>query len=269
MVSFVIGGSSGIGFETIKLLLREGYIVYNGSRRKCIDERVINIFVDVSKPETIKDAVEEITKTNSTIDLLVYNAGFSMASPIEFVEKDDYKYLFDVNVFGVIEVIKNVVPLMRRNGGGRIINVSSLGGVVPIPYDAYYSASKAAIDMLVFSLRSELSKYNILITNILPGGTITDFTFKRKVYHIDENNDYSDMKEAVNKLAEIEQNGMNARSVAKTILRVASCKNPPVLVPSGIKNKFIYLASQIIPKKIILKMTENKFKLSSKKEKKE
>jgi len=261
-VAFIIGGSSGIGFSTIELLLQNGYIVYNGSRRKCSDERAESLYIDVSKPKTIKDAVEMILQKQVYIDLLVYSAGFSMASPVEFVERKDYRYLFDINIFGAIEAIQQVVPNMRKQKCGRIIIVSSIGGVIPIPYDSFYSASKAAVDMLTISLNIELRKFNIFVTSILPGGTKTDFTHKRKVYKLEEKIGYEDFDDAVKILGEIEQTGMCAADVAKTIYKIAKSKKPPILVASGLMNKIYYVISKVVPYKIINKIIKIKYKIN-------
>jgi short-subunit dehydrogenase len=258
--ALVIGGSSGIGYATIRLLLKEGYKVFNGSRRPCIIDEVTNFTLDVANPETVKASVDEIVAQSGRIDLLVYSAGFSMAAPLEAVDMNDVRYLFDVNFFGFMETVKLMVPIMKHQLGGRIIVISSLGGILPIPYDSYYSASKAALNMLVLGLRNELEKFNILMTCLMPGGTRNDFTFKRKVYPLSP--DYHDMERAVSKLAEIEQNGELSGCVAKTVIRVVTQKNPPIIMATGLKNKVFHFMSRFLPYKLQSLIVRRIFRLT-------
>jgi short-subunit dehydrogenase len=258
--ALVIGGSSGIGYATIDLLQKEGYRVFNGSRRPCPLPGITNFTVDVANPETIKAAVDDMMAQSGRIDLLVYSAGFSMAAPLEDVNPEDVRYLFDVNFFGIMETVKLLVPVMKHQNGGKIIVVSSLGGILPIPYDAYYSASKAAVNMLVLGLRNELAKFNIIITSLMPGGTRNDFTYKRKVYS--PYPDYHDMEKAVRELSEIEQNGDSSRCVAEAIIRLTKLKNPPIIASSGLKNKASHFLSRFLPYKVQSFIIRKRFDLT-------
>ena len=129
-VALIIGGSSGIGFELVKILLKNQYIVYNASRNDCILKDVINITYDVFNDTIITDKIKE-----RKIDLVVYASGFSMASPIETVEIEDLRYLFEVNYFGIIKVLKQIIPIMKNNDGGNIILFSSIASFLNIPYE--------------------------------------------------------------------------------------------------------------------------------------
>lgn len=257
-IAFIIGGSSGIGYECCKELIEKGYKIYNGSRRNCELDNVNNIVVDVVNIDTIKKAVELILNKENKIDCFIYSAGFSMASPIEGVDEVDYKYLFSVNLFGLIDSIKEIVPIMKKQGGGRIISISSIGGIIPIPYDAYYSSSKAAVDMLIFNLNNELNRFNIYLTSVLPGGVRTSFTFKRKTYN--NSLGYGDFENAVNSLAKIEQNGSYPNDIAKKVYQIIVKKNPPIITTVGFKNKLTYAFEKVLSKKIILKLVKKKFK---------
>ena len=178
----VVGGSSGIGFETCKRLVNRGWNVVNVSRTNCKAAKVTNIKADAADGEALKNAIKKSAGKNG-ISLLIYSAGFSMAAPIEYAKEEDYKYLFEVNFFGALRAIQYAIPYMK-NKGGRIILIGSLGGDLPISFDSFYSSSKAALEMLCRSAYSELKPYNIKVTGVLPGGTSTGFTFKRKVYSI-------------------------------------------------------------------------------------
>ena len=258
-VVFITGASSGIGKATAELFLANNYIVINGSRRESKLDGIINYTVDVSSIKSIDKAVDDISEKYGGINILINCAGFSMAAPIEEVLDQDYAYLFYVNLFGAIHLIKRVIPYMKSQGRGKIINISSIGAITPIPYDPYYSASKSALNMLSLTLYTELKKDNINITSIMPGGTKTPFTFARKVYPQTDTN----LILATQSLAKIEQNGMSAQSVAKRIFAVANQKNPPIFLTTGLMNKFIYLFSKVLPKKILANITRLVFKLKA------
>ena len=223
----VIGGSSGIGKATCAALLKDGYEVKNASRSRSDLDGVEDIALDVSE----RGNTERVLASLAPIDVLVYSAGFSMAAPIEHVRDDDARYLFEVNFFGLVEAVRCCARMMREGGGGRIVAVGSMGGVLPIAFDAFYSASKAAVDMFVRAAAIELKPYNVFITSLRPGATDTRFTFKRKVYGDDEAGVYGDkLKKATVTLADAEQHGVSPEAVAADILEVIKSKNPPVAV---------------------------------------
>lgn len=243
----VIGGSSGIGKEVCCRLLGQGYTVYNASRRENDNKSVINLCIDVSKPQQL----EKVFSVLPAPDAVVYSAGFSMAAPIEYVCEEDYRYLFEVNYFGLLKTIQLCSKPMRENGSGKIIAVSSMGGVMPIAFDAFYSSSKAAVDMLIRAANIELNPYNVFLTAVRPGGTATRFTFKRKVYPEQDVGVYGDkMNKAAVALADIEQGGMSAAAVADCIMNVLQSKKPPETVSAGIMNKGITLAKKVLPSSV-------------------
>lgn len=250
--AIVVGGSSGIGFEICSKLINRNWSVYNISRTPCKIDNVKNEIADVVAGGSFADIIARVGKKCTNIDLLIYSAGFSMAAPIEYAKESDYRYLFDVNFFGTLKAMQAVIPFMKSHGG-KIILIGSLGGELPILFDAFYSASKAALEMLAREAYLELKPYNISVTAFLPGGTRTEFTFKRKVYSEDENKDYSkNLKRATDALAVMEQNGMYPYKVAEDILKVINSDKPPVVKTSGFKNSAYRIMSHIMPEKVTL-----------------
>lgn len=259
-VVLVIGGSSGIGEAAVKQFLKNDFTVYNGSRRECEVAGVKNLTVDVCLVSSIETAVKTVYSEQARIDILVYSAGYSMAAPLEHVQSGDYRYLYEVNLFGAMETAKRVIPIMREQKSGRIIFVSSVGGVLPIAFDNYYSSSKAALNMLAKTLNLELSPYNIFVSSVMPGGTATEFTFKRNVYDDNKIGTYKDcMAKAVIALANIEQGGMTAEAVAETIFNTALSISPPQETASGFINKTYALADKLLPTKLSMYMNRNKY----------
>ncbi|MBD5632709.1 MAG: SDR family NAD(P)-dependent oxidoreductase [Clostridia bacterium] len=251
----VVGGSSGIGYETCVRLVNRGWDVVNISRTPCKNAKVTNIAADAAAGTALSDAILSVAE-KTPVSALIYSAGFSMAAPIEFAKESDYRYLFDVNFFGALQSIQAVIPSMKARGG-RIILIGSIGGDLPICFDSFYSASKAALEMLCRSAYSELKGYNIKVTGVLPGGTATNFTFKRKVYGDDENKSYSQsVNKAVAALANIEQSGMQPAEVAEIIYGLLLADKPPVIKICGAKNTAMRLFSRIVPEKITLKINE-------------
>ena len=250
--AIVVGGSSGIGCETCSKLVNRGWNVINISRTKCKIAKVKNEMADVVAGSTLSDIITRTGEALNSIDVLIYSAGFSMAAPIEYAKESDYRYLFDVNFFGALKAMQAVIPFMKAKGG-RIILVGSLGGELPILFDSFYSASKAAIEMLAREAYIELKPYNIKVTAFLPGGTRTEFTFKRKIYPDDENKSYSqNVGKAVDALAEMEQRGMMPSEVAEDILKIIYSDKPPVVKVSGFKNSAYRIMSHVMPEKVTL-----------------
>lgn len=257
--AIVVGGSSGIGCETCFRLVNHGWNVINVSRTPCNNVKVKNIIADVVAGSTLTDVINAAGEKYG-IDALVYSAGFSMAAPIEYAKERDYRYLFDVNFFGALKAMQAVIPFMKEKGG-RIVLVGSLGGDVPILFDAFYSASKAALEMLVKEAYCELKPYGVKVTAFLPGGTSTGFTLKRKVYTDDENKSYSgNVNNAVAALADMEQHGMSPAAVAEDIYEILLADKPPVVKASGFKNSAYRIMSHVMPEKVTLYFNDRAFR---------
>lgn len=251
-IVLIFGASSGIGLAAAKKLATEGAVVYNASRTPCPEQNIYNITCDVSQHDSVESAISQVIKAHNKIDILIYSAGFSMAAPLEHVMEEDYRYLFEVNYFGALRAAKTVIPFMRENLYGRIIFISSIGGILPIAFDGFYSSSKAALNMLARELSIELKPYNIFVTSVMPGGTATRFTFKRKVYPSDSIGDYDhNLNKAVISLANIEQGGMPSDLVAETVIKVLKKKNPAPVIASGISNKSYALMDKVFPSRLI------------------
>ncbi|MCD8040276.1 MAG: SDR family NAD(P)-dependent oxidoreductase [Clostridia bacterium] len=257
--AIIIGASSGIGCETASRLTSGGWKVFNISRTPCENKLVNNICADVTCGQDAYIGIK-LTAEKYGVDLLVYCAGCSMAAPIEHVQESDYKYLFEVNFFGALKAVQAAVPYMKQKGG-HIILVGSLGGDIPIIFDSFYSASKAALEMFARSAHSELKPYNIKVTAVLPGGTATGFTFKRKVYSEEKNGAYAgDVNRAVDALAHMEQGGMSAADVAVEIYKTALMDSPPVIKTCGAKNSAYRMLSRVMPEKFTLYMAERMYR---------
>lgn len=255
----IVGASSGIGKETALKLGAKGWRVFNVSRTPLKGERVRTITADAAQEGEIGKAIKSIGEEVGAIDLLIYSAGFSMAAPLEHAKSGDYRYLFEVNYFGAIEAVRAGAPYLRKRNG-RAVLVGSIGGDMPIPFDCFYSSSKAALAMLAREADVELRTHGVRVCALLPGGTATDFTYSRKVYNEEESGSYSpSVKKASAALANIEQGGMNPSLVADCLIKLAEKKNPPPVTVAGGKNGFARYLYKMLPERVTDWMVRKKF----------
>lgn len=169
------GASSGIGYQTAELLAKQGHMVYGAARRvekmEALKEFGVKpIRLDVTSQESIDEAVEAIIKAEGRIDVLVNNAGYGSYGAVEDVSMDEARKQFDVNIFGVAMLIKKVLPYMRAQHSGTIVNVASIGGRLTTYFGAWYHATKYALEALSDALRMETKPFGINISIIEPGG---------------------------------------------------------------------------------------------------
>ncbi|MFK7797694.1 MAG: oxidoreductase [Aureispira sp.] len=179
-VILITGASSGIGKVAAFKLIKEGHTVYGAARRvKEMDDLVQAgghaIKLDVTDPEQIKAAVEQVIAEQGKIDVLFNNAGYAVYGAVETVSIEDAKRQFNVNIFGLAEMTKAVLPHMRKQNSGTIINTSSMGGRMYTPLGAWYHATKHALEGWSDCLRLELKQFNINVVVIQPGGIHTEF----------------------------------------------------------------------------------------------
>ena len=179
-VILLTGASSGIGYQTAESLAKEGHIVYGAARRieKMEDLKqfgVKSIYLDVTDENGIKNVVDTIIGNEGRIDVLINNAGYGSFGAVEDVEINEARRQFEVNLFGIARLVQLVLPHMRKQKEGRIINVSSMGGRLTTYFGAWYHATKYALEAFSDALRMEVSDFGIDVSLIEPGGIKTDW----------------------------------------------------------------------------------------------
>ena len=179
-VILLTGASSGIGYQTAESLAKEGHIVYGAARRTEKMETlkqfgVKPIYLDVTDEENIKSAIDTIIRNEGRIDVLINNAGYGSFGAVEDVEINEARRQFEVNLFGLARLVQLVLPHMRKQKEGRIINVSSMGGRLTTYFGAWYHATKYALEAFSDALRMEVSDFGIGVSLIEPGGIKTDW----------------------------------------------------------------------------------------------
>ena len=235
-VALVTGASSGIGEATAERLAKAGYKVYGTSRRGAqAGKRSFEMLpLDVTSDESVEAAVSEVMRRDGHIDLLVNNAGFGVApAGAEESSIDQARSIFETNFFGLIRMTRAVVPRMRRQGSGRIINIGSVLGFLPMPYGALYAATKHAVEGYSESLDHELRTRGIRVSVVEPAYTKTQFdaNFLEPDAKLDE---YREVRAALGKrLKEVMAVADQPGVVADVVLRAASAARPKLRYTAG------------------------------------
>ena len=246
-VVILTGGTSGIGLATVRLLREKGCTVYEFSRRPAPDDP-FHTAVDVTDGAAVKAAVDAVVRKEGRVDILVNNAGFGISGAMEFTDPADAHRLMEVNLFGMDNAIRAVLPHMRRAGSGRIVNISSVAGVFAIPFQAWYSISKAAVRSLTMALYNEVAPFGIQVTSVMPGDIRTGFTAARKKSAAGDDVYGGRISASVAKMEKDEQNGMAPEAAARTIARVAL--QPGRVKPYytiGLSYKCLVLLDHLLP----------------------
>lgn len=189
-IVLVTGASSGIGLAIATHLAKRNFIVYGGSRSAKPNESFHVVKLDVTEKESVSDVVEKIISKDGRIDVLVNNAGLGSAGAIEKTPIDDIRKSFEVNFFGVIRLTQAVLPFMRKQKFGRIINISTLGSMIGLPFRGFYSSSKGAMDLMTETLRLETERFGIKACTIHPGEVRTNIAQHRIISTNIEDEDY-------------------------------------------------------------------------------
>lgn len=246
-VAVITGGSSGIGKSTAELFARKGYSVYELSRTGKSENGVIHITADITKPEDVRTAMKEVYDREGRIDILINNAGMGISGAVEFTEIEQAHRIFDVNFFGVFLCCREALPYLRMTQGSRIINLSSVAAQISIPFQAFYSATKAAVNSLTLALSNEVRPFAIKVSAVMPGDVHTGFTAAREKN--EEGNElYGDaIRRAVSAMEKDELSGMTPDYIASLIYRISQKKNPKVLYVAGSKYRLFTFLIKILP----------------------
>ena len=263
-VIFITGASSGIGKSVATYLTNRNYKVYGTSRNiQNIDAPFTMITLDVTKEETIKAAIEKVIEKEGKIDVLINNAGKGITGPIEDTPTSEIRDNFETNFFGVINVIKQVLPHMRAQQRGLIINTTSIAGYMGLPFRGIYSASKGALELVTESLSMEVKAFGINVVNVAPGDFATNIAAGRFHTPVYEGSAYKE-KYAKN-LALMDDHvdsGADPIQMAKKILEIIENKTPKIHYRvGGFLEKFSITLKRVLPDKVYEKLLMNHYKL--------
>ena len=247
-VVLLTGGSSGIGRCTAEYLAKKGCCVYELSRRTPEElSGICHIYADVTDEESVNRAVRDVLEREGRIDILICNAGFGISGAIEFTDTAEAQRQLDVNFFGLVRTVRAVLPVMRKQGGGRIVAVSSVAAVVPIPFQAFYSASKAAIQSYIMALANEVRPFHITALAVMPGDIRTGFTDARRKTLAGDAEDGGRISRSVGRMERDERNGMTPEQAGRFIARAAAGRGKRPLRTIGFGYKLAVLLTKLLP----------------------
>ncbi|MDR1653046.1 MAG: SDR family oxidoreductase [Prevotellaceae bacterium] len=242
----ITGASAGIGLALYGMLHNAGYKVYAASRSGSFP-------MDINDDASVNVAAEKIVAESTTLDILVCSAGNGIAGAVEDMTLDEVRYQMETNFFGTVRTIQSFLPVFRRQGYGKIIVISSVAGLVPIPFQSVYSASKAAITIFCDALALELKPYNIQVCSVLPGDTKTNFTAARRIAANAQSPSSAykiRFEKSIGKMERDEQSGMSPEEVAKTVLRQIRRKRMCLHAVPGTCYKLICGAFRFLPARL-------------------
>jgi len=264
-IILITGGSSGIGKSIGEFLHHKGFTVYGTSRHP---EKIVNsvfplLALDVRNTESIHAAVAKVLAISGRIDVVINNAGVGITGPLEEIPTAEIRNNFDTNFFGPIEVMKAVLPQMREQRSGLIINITSIAGYMGLPYRSVYSASKGALELITEALRMEVKSLGINITNVAPGDFATNIAASRfhvplspsSAYAVAYGNILSTMNQHVDA-------GSKPLEMAAAIYRIIQTPEPEVRYKVGaFMQKLSIVLKRVLPGKMYEKMLMDHYKI--------
>lgn len=266
-VVLITGGSSGIGKSIGEYLLQKGFTVYGTSRnpQNIASTSIPLLAMDVRNTESIQSAIKELITQTNRIDILINNAGVGITGPLEEIPTAEIKNNFETNFFGPIEVMKAVLPHMRAQRSGLIINITSIAGYMGLPYRSIYSASKGALELITEALRMEVKTFGIHVTNVAPGDFATNIASGRYHAPLIENSPYhSQYENTLKMMDEHVDSGSNPNEMAFAIHKIIETKQPNIHYKVGsFLQRFSVVLKRVLPDKRYEKMLMNHYKIKN------
>ena len=264
-VVLITGASSGIGKSIATFLSDKKYKVYGTSRNpKNFENFPFELIaLDVLKVDTIKAAVNFILEKEGRLDVLVNNAGMGITGPIEDTPTEEMRAVFNTNLFGAIDVMKAVLPQMRIQKSGVIINVTSIAGYMGLPFRGLYSASKGALELITEATSMEVKNFGIKVVNVAPGDFATNIAAGRYHTPVFENSAYKKTyQENLDLMNSHVDAGMNPIEMAEKVYKIINTENPKIHYKvGGFMEKFSIVLKRILPDKMYQKLLMNHYKL--------
>lgn len=251
-VAVVTGASSGIGLTISKGLIDNGFKVYGLSRSKPDYAGIAYIPCDVTKERDVENALKQVADKEGRIDVLINNAGMGISGAVEFTEGESAKYIFDVNFFGAFYCAKHASGYMRKSGGGKIINVSSVGSVMAIPFQAFYTATKLALNGFFEAFSLEVKPFNIQVCTLMLGDVKTGFTASRRKNAAGSDAYSGRIEKSVAVMEKDERSGLPPEAVSKQAARLCGRKRLPHYKVVGFKYKTFVVLGKVLPKRLVM-----------------
>jgi short-subunit dehydrogenase len=262
-VILITGISSGFGKETAELLSLNGHVVYGTVRKKTeIKPQIHTLLMDLLNPDSVSDAVQTVIDNEGRIDVLINNAGMHTGGSIETLPFEYVKMQMDTNFMGLVQLTRKVLPFMRKQGGGTIINFGSIGGLMGLPFQGYYSASKFAIEGFSEALRMELKQFKINVVVINPGDFHTNNSLNRRNFIVKSELDpyQSQFEKTLSIIENDEAKGWIPEKLAQKMVKIVECRNPKQrYIIASMEQKLAVVLKHILPGKIFGKILESHY----------
>ncbi|HEY9169116.1 MAG TPA: SDR family oxidoreductase [Lutibacter sp.] len=266
-VVLITGGSSGIGKSVGEFLMQKGFIVYGTSRNpdKIMDHPFQLIGLDVNNKQSILKVVDEIIAKEGQIDILINNAGMGITGAIEETPTDEMRKVFETNFFGAIEMMKAVLPQMRKQQSGLIINVTSIAAYMGLPFRGIYSATKGALEIVTEAIRMEVKGFGIEVCNVAPGDFATNIASGRYHTPVFEDSPYKEnYQNNLDLMDSHVDSGSNPIEMAEAIFKIINTQRPEIHYKvGGFMQKFSILLKRILPDKVYEKLLMKHYKMKS------
>ncbi|HPR32127.1 MAG TPA: SDR family oxidoreductase [Prolixibacteraceae bacterium] len=248
-VILITGISSGFGEQTSRLLAERGHIVYGTLRKDGpAPPGVKTLIMDLTHPESIRAAVETVVQKEGRLDVLINNAGMHSGGPIEEAPPELFARQINTNVNGMVLLLQQALPHMRERGGGTIINISSIGGLMGLPFQGFYSASKFAIEGLSEALRMELKPFHINVIVINPGDFATRNTANRTNITVKNGPYEAQFQKSLAQIEKDETGGQDPVVLARKLCRIVESKRPcKRYVIASFEQKLAVALKRILP----------------------
>lgn len=263
-VVLITGASSGFGKATAERLAAKGYIVYGTSRNEVRDEHIRFIMMDVRDREAVARGIKRIVDEQGRLDVVVNNAGMGIGGSLEMATSEEIELQMGTNFRGCVNVCQAVLPVMRQQGGGQIINLSSIGGIMGLPYQGFYSASKFAIEGFTEALAAEVKGFGIKVSMVEPGDFATNFTARRKNSELTAKSEAygASFARSLSLIEKEENGGLRPEKLACKIEKIITAKHPRLrYVVANLEQKLSVLLKRIIPGNWMVGILRNYYKV--------
>lgn len=265
-VILITGISSGFGKETASLLAKQGHKVYGTVRKETDSDPLVQVLrMDLSDSDSITAAVAALLQKEERIDVLINNAGMHTGGPIETTPLETIRLQMNTNFLGVVQLTQLVLPVMRKQRGGTIINISSIGGLMGLPYQGIYSAGKFALEGISEALRMEVREFNIKVVVINPGDFHTCNTVNRKDFLAPSGEGDPYHTQFARTLAVIENDenkGWPPEVLARKLGRIITCKKPRQnYIIASFEQKLAVVIKYILPGKLFSKILRDHYRI--------
>ena len=266
-VIFITGISSGFGKHTALLLSGRGHTVYGTARSNVETAPAVNVLLmDLTDHESVRRAVREVKEKEGRIDVLINNAGMHTGGAVETLPEEYARLQMETSFIGMVTLTREVLPLMRSGGGGKIINISSIGGLMGLPFQGYYSAAKFAVEGFSEALRMETASFNVKVVVVNPGDFHTNNSTNRRNYLTPSGNDDPYAAQFRKSLAIIEHDegkGWKPEVLAEKLARIVECDNTRQrYIIASIDQKLAVLLKKILPGRLFTMILSSHYGIS-------